>query len=134
MIKIHQPMLLMFLAISLLMPFSAFAQTSTERDSQFVIKIKNKIAEIGTEPNRKVKIRLNDGAKLKGYITEIKDDHFSMFDKTSGKVVDVEYPKVVEVKRDAVPKALKVIGITALATGVVVGILTILGLAAARYD
>ena len=116
------------------MPFSAFAQNSNDRDSLFVIKIKNKIAEIGTEPNRKVKIRLNDGTNLKGYITEIKDDYFSMLDKNSGKVLSVEYPKVVEVKRDGVPKALRVIGITALATGVVIGILTVLGLVAARYD
>lgn len=107
--------------------FSVSAQTATDKDSRLVLNIKNTVAKVGTEPNRKIKVKLKDGTKLKGYITEIKDDYFALLDDKSGKVISVQYLQAVEAKRDGLPKyATALIGAGVLLGGLLA--LTAIGL------
>ncbi len=84
-----------------------FAQTANDRDARRIIKIKNKVAEINTEPRRKIKVTLETGTKIKGYITEIRDDHFSVLDSKSGKLTQIEYSQVSEAERDGISRLAK---------------------------
>lgn len=106
---------------------SVFAQAQNDRDSRLALNIKNTVARVGTEPNRKIKVKLRDGTKLKGYITEIKDDYFALLDDKSGKIVSVQYSQAAEAKRDGLPKfATALIGGGVLIGGLL--ILTAVGL------
>lgn len=105
----------LFCAVSL-------AQTQVGQNSRATINIKNTVAKVGTEPNRKIKVTLNDGTKLKGYITEIKDDYFALLDTKSGKVVSVEYVRVAEVKRDGLSKIATIFITFGVVMGVAIGL------------
>lgn len=119
--------LIYVLTIILSIHFSIFAQTSNDKDLRLILKVKNTVAKVGTEPNRKIKVKLKDGTKLKGYITEIKDDNFALLDTKSGKVISVNYAQVLEAKRDGLSKlAVSLIGAGALFGGLFA--LTFIGL------
>ena len=130
MFKKYSALILIISAIHIFVQFSAFAQTQNDKDLRLVLNVKNTIARVGTEPNRKLKVRLRDGTKLKGYITEIKDDHFALLDTKSGKVVSVEYSQVSEARRDGLSRFATAL----IATSVVFGGLMTLGLIAARSE
>lgn len=92
-----------------------------------VLNVKKTVAKVGTEPNRKIRVSLKNGTKLKGYITEIKDDYFALLDDKSGKVVSVQYSEAIEAKRDGLPKfATALIGGGILIGGLMA--LTLIGL------
>ncbi len=107
MFKKYLTLTLTVLIMNLFFVHSAFSQTQDDKNSQFVIKIKNKVAEINTEPRRKIKVTLETGTKIKGYITEIRDDHFSVLDSKSGKLSQIEYSQVSEVGRDGISRLAK---------------------------
>ena len=122
MFKKYVTLTLTVLTISLFLFFSAFAQTQNDKDSRLVLNVKNTVAGVGTERNRKIKITLKDGTKLKGYITEIKDDYFALLDTKTGKVTSVQYSQVVEAKRNGLPTYAKAL----IGGGILAGSLIVL--------
>lgn len=121
MFKKYLTILLVTLIIQSLLCLSAFAQTPDDRNSRLALNIKNSVAKVGTEPNRKLRVKLKDGTKLKGYITEIKDDYFALLDDKSGKIVSVQYSQAAEAKRDGLPEFAKaLIGGGALIGGIII--------------
>lgn len=125
MFKKYLTLTLTVLIMNLFFGISAFAQTQNDKDSRLVLNVKNTVARVGTEPNRKIKITQKDGTKLKGYITEIKDDYFTVLDTKSGKVVTVDYSQVAEAKPDISFNFGKTIGKAALSTGIAIAVVTI---------
>ncbi|MGI8467446.1 MAG: hypothetical protein ACR2N3_03250 [Pyrinomonadaceae bacterium] len=121
MFKKYLTLALTILTANLFLGVSINAQTQNDRDSRLVLNVKNTVAGVGTEPNRKIKITLKDGTKLKGYITEIKDDYFALLDTKSGKVTSVQYSQVVEAKRDGLSRFAK----SLIASGVGFGLIFI---------
>lgn len=130
MFKKYLTVILTVLTINAFLSVPAFAQTANAKDSRLVLNVKNTVARVGTEANRKIKVQLKNGTKLKGYITEIKDDYFALLDTKSGKVVSVDYAQVLTAKRDGLSKFAAVL----IATGVAMGGLIVLGAAAANSE
>ena len=119
MLKKYLTLTLTILIMNLFFGISAFAQTQNDKDSRLVLNIKNTVAGVGTEPNRKIKITLKDGTKLKGYVTEIKDDNFVLVDKKKGKAAALRYSQVGKAKSDGFSK-ITAIFVAAAVTGAVV--------------
>ena len=71
-------------------------QTQDDKDAKLVEKIKKETAKLGV--NEKVKVKLKDGTKLKGYITEIKDQYFVV--TNNGQSTTIQYSQAKQVKID----------------------------------
>jgi ABC-type amino acid transport substrate-binding protein len=61
-------------------------------------KIKARVTRIGTGKRAAVRVQLKDNTKLKGYIGEIAQDHFSLVDPKHGTVTPVPYEHVQQIK------------------------------------
>ena len=74
------------------------ARTPTEKDARFVEKVKAGVAKLGTGKQALVKVKLRDGTKLAGYISEANENSFVIVDAKSGASTSVAYPNVTQVK------------------------------------
>ena len=94
MLKKTLSMLLVVLVINLAALPSVFANGSNpEKEAKFAAKVKAEILKLGAGTESKVKIKLKDGTKLKGYLSEISETGFVVTDET-GKSNTVPYPSV----------------------------------------
>ena len=73
----------------------AFAATKEEK---FAEKVKTGIAKLKTGEQAKVKLKLKDGTKLEGYITESNENGFVVMNTKTNKAVSVDYSQVKQVK------------------------------------
>ena len=72
-----------------------FAETKEEK---FTVKVKTEIAKLGTGTDAKIKVKLKDGTKIKGYLMEAGEDQFIVMNSKTGQAVPVAYPQVGQVK------------------------------------
>ena len=89
--------------------FAAPRTYAQGRDAKSAAKLREKVAEIGTGPRAQVLVKLYDGVKVRGHISEIADDHFTATDKKSG-AVQVQYAQVKSLKERYIPKWMKYTG------------------------
>jgi hypothetical protein len=76
------------------------ASTRAEKQAQLADRIKTGIAKLGTGKQALVKVKLRDGTKLAGYISEANENSFVIVDAKSGVSTSVAYPNVTQVKGD----------------------------------
>ena len=112
------------LLTNLICAASASAATNSDKDAQFIEKVRTSIAKLGTGPDARVEIKLRDGTRLKGYIRETSDEGFVVIDSKSGREQTVTYPQVKKVTGNNLSKGAQI----AIAAGIVVGVLLVLGL------
>ncbi len=74
------------------------AAAKAENDGEFAGKVKTNVAKLGTGRNAKIKVKLKDGSKLKGYVSELKDSSFVVVNEKSGTETEVEFVQVKQVK------------------------------------
>ena len=121
MMKKYAMFLLFTLAINMVSGYSITAQ-SQNSDAESLRKLKVKVAKIYSQRRGKIIVKYNDGTKLKGYLTEVKDDNFGITETKTGNVTNIQYAQVKSVNRDAIPPAAKFL----IGFGVVSGGLLIL--------
>lgn len=94
-----------------------FAQDSETRAAQ---KIKIRVARIGTG-GKVIEVKFKDKTKIKGYITEIKEDSFVLVSKKNGASTDISYDKVKNVQpiMETYRKVLLGVAVGALAIGII---------------
>lgn len=83
------------------------ASTKAEKEAQFVEKVKAGINTLGTGPEARVEVRLRDKRKLKGYVSEAAEDHFTVVDAKTGVATAVPYPQVKVVKGNNLSEGAK---------------------------
>jgi hypothetical protein len=74
------------------------ASTRAEKEAQLADKIKTGIARLGTGKQALVKVKLRDGTRLAGYISEANENSFVIVDAKTGNSTTVAYPNVTQVK------------------------------------
>ncbi|MDT7541324.1 MAG: hypothetical protein QOE33_1228 [Acidobacteriota bacterium] len=80
-------------------------------DAKSVEKVKRKVAEIGTAKGEFVEVKLRDGSKKIGYISEIADDHFRLTDNKSSTATKIAYADVKQIRRTRITsKTINVLG------------------------
>lgn len=72
-----------------------FAST---KEDKFAEKVKTEVAKLGTGKEAKIKVKLKDGTKIKGYISEINENQFVVMNSKTGQAVPVAYPQVGQAK------------------------------------
>ncbi len=85
--------LLMFSANSTII----FAQTSADKDASNAEKIKAKILKRGTGEKKKIKVKMLDGTKMKGYISAAGEDSFTLTDSKTKESTVIAYRDVSDV-------------------------------------
>jgi hypothetical protein len=91
------------------MQISIAAQTN--QDISRVEKIKGDVAKRGTGKKARVKVKLQNGSKLKGYITQAGDDSFTLTDSKTKQDTTLAYRDVTQVKKQGGLSALTMVGI-----------------------
>ena len=100
----------------------AYASSKEETRARFAEKVKEGIGRLGTGPEARVEVKLRDGKKLKGYISEAGENSFVIVDAKSGAASTVPYPQVKQVTGNNLSKGAKI----AITVGIVVGLLFLL--------
>jgi len=77
---------------------TAVASTRAEKEAHLADKVKAGIAKLGTGKQAIVKVKLRDGTKLAGYISEANENSFVIVDCKTGISTTVAYPNVTQVK------------------------------------
>jgi hypothetical protein len=114
------------------MPVAAAAtlvavKTQAERDVQTLEEVKVKVARLGIGEKARVTVKLKDGTKMKGYISQVKDDEFIVRDRKTDEPSVVRYRDVARVESNRGHSTARNIAIgTAVGVGSVLTVLAIL--------
>lgn len=100
---------MIFLLINLVMAPAVWGSETKEKGAKLEEKVKSGIAKLGTGTESKVKLKLKDGTKIKGYISEISEDQFVVKNEKTGESVNVAYSRVKQVKGNNLSKQTAII-------------------------
>ena len=75
------------------------AQAQTSRDAELAAKARAKVAKIGVGQNAKVEVKLQDESRIKGYVSEVQQDSFTVVERDTGVSRTVAYADAADVKR-----------------------------------
>ena len=78
--------------------FYSTAMANTVQEARFAEKVKAKIAKLGVGSYIKVKVKLKDGTKLKGYVRAIKDSSFIVMNEKTATAIEVPYLQIKQFK------------------------------------
>lgn len=109
MLKTYSTLMLIGLIINLAFSSFVFAQDAETKTAE---KNKVKVAKLGTG-GRLIEVKLKDDTKIKGYITEIKDDSFVLVGKKNAASTNISYAQVRKIQV-VVPPALIIAGIAGI--------------------
>ena len=110
----------------------AAKKTQAERDAQTLEQVKVKVARLGIGERARATVKFKDGTKLKGYISEVKDDGFVVRDRKTDAPTVVLYRDVARVESNRGHSTARNVTI-----GVVVGVgavLTVLAVLISTLD
>lgn len=77
-----------------------------------IAKIKSELSKRGIGEKAKVKIELNDGREIKGYVAEMNADNFVIADSKTNSRTTINYNEVKKVKKQGF-SSLKILGFAA---------------------
>jgi preprotein translocase subunit SecF len=100
---------------------AAASKSKAEKEAVFVARLKEGVAKLGTGTAARVEVKLKDKTKLKGYVSEVGDEAFTVVDAKTGTSTRVAYPQVQKVKGHNLSTGAKV----AIGLGAVVAVLVI---------
>ncbi|MGH9949703.1 MAG: hypothetical protein ACRD6X_21250 [Pyrinomonadaceae bacterium] len=89
---------LSLLFLNLAITPSILASGNSEKEAKFAEKVKLNIRKLGTGKDTNVKLKLRDGTKIKGYVTEVSDEEFVVVESNTGQTVTVSYTSVKQVR------------------------------------
>jgi len=98
------------------------AQSNTDNALE---KIKANVHRRGTGEKSKVVVKMKDGTRLKGYISQTGEDSFNLTDSKTKQTNAVAYRDVAQVKKQGLSKGAKIaigVGIAAAVTISLIGV------------
>ena len=125
MFKKYLTLILTVLVINLSLSSVAFADTKIEKDAKFAQKVKTEITKLGTGTEAKIQVKLKDGTKLKGYVSNIGEESFSVTDEKTGASTEVPYPNAKQIKGNNLNKGIKI----AIGVGIAIAVIFVVGYA-----
>lgn len=114
--------LLAVLFANIAYPSRAFAVDKPEKEAQLAQKVKIEIAKLGSGSDARVEIKLRDKTKLKGHISEVRNESFVVVDDKTRTATTVSYPQVKQVKGNNLSTGVKI----AIGVGIFIGVLLLL--------
>lgn len=113
--------MLIGLVFNLALVNTAKAESKPDKKARLAEKVKEGVNKLGTGEAARVEVKLYDGAKIKGYIKEIKDDSFTVFNTKTNAEQNVPYPQVKQIKGHNLSTSAKI----AIGLGILAGVLLI---------
>lgn len=95
----------------------SFANT---KDEVIAEKVKTEIVKFGIGQDAKVKIKLKDGTKIKGYIAEANENQFVVMDSKTSQPIPVSYSQVKQAKGNNLSTGVKIAIGVAVFFGVII--------------
>lgn len=86
---------------------SAQSQTS-ETEAQRAEQVRTEIAKLGTGPDARIKLKLQDNSKVEGYVSEAGADSFVVVNPKNGVATTVAYPQVGTAKGNNLSQGAKI--------------------------
>jgi hypothetical protein len=83
------------------------APAQSSADAQTVEKVRLKVAKMGLGDKAKVTVRMKDGRKIKGFVTQAGDKDFTVRDRKTGDPTLILYDDVVKVEDNRGRSTLK---------------------------
>ncbi len=114
---------LTFLILNLSLSSVAFAETKAEKEAKFAQKVKTQITKLGFGTDAKVEVKLKDGKKLKGYVSNIGEESFSVTNEKTGVISEIPYPNAKQIKGNNLSTGVKI----AIGVGIILIVLAIIG-------
>lgn len=111
-------------------PMTGTEQVQKQEAAQ-VAKTRTKLQKRGTGEKSQVRVRLVNGAEVKGYVSKIEESSFTVTDKKTGQTTTVPYSDVRKIQGPATSKGAK---IALVAVGVAVVVLVAIGVAVGHAD
>ena len=108
MFKKYLNLILAILLINLSLTTFALGETTAEKEAKFAEKVKTQIIKLGTGKESKVEVKLKDGTKLKGYVSQVNENSFIVTDEKTGTSTEVSYPQAKQVKGNNLSTGVKV--------------------------
>lgn len=101
------------------------------RETPQAAKIKAKVQKRRTGEKSQVKVRLVNGAEVKGYVSKIEESSFTVTDKKTGQISTIPYTDVEKIRGPGLSKGGK---IALVVVGVAVVALVAIGVAVGHAD
>ncbi len=101
------------------------AQTKSDNSASTVEKIKTNVLRRGIGEKKRVRIKMLDGTKMKGYISQTGEDSFNLTDSKTKQTTTVAYRDVAQVKGQGLSNGAKIVigvGIAAAVTVSLIGV------------
>jgi small nuclear ribonucleoprotein (snRNP)-like protein len=90
--------------------------------------VKAQMRKIGIGESSVVRVKLNDGTELRGYLSQIENDSFTITDKATNKATSVSYGDVrsLKLKGKGLPTGAKVLIVVGIGVAVTAGVIAYL--------
>jgi hypothetical protein len=111
------------LVLNLSLATLAAAETPEAKAAKRAEKVKANITKLGTGKDARIEVKLDNGTKLKGYVSQINDTSFVVA-TDNGTTAEVPYPQAKQVKGNNLSTGAKI----AIGAAIVFGVLLIIGL------
>lgn len=85
------------------------AQTRADNDAANIAKIKADVAKRGTGENKRVKVVRRDGTKLRGFISQVSEDSFTLTDSKTRQNNSIAYRDVKRLQKSGYSKGDKIV-------------------------
>ena len=126
MFKKYLTVILAVLVINLSLSAVAFGETKEEKEAKFAEKVKANISKLGTGKDARIEVKLKDGTKLKGYISQANENSFVLMDEKTAVPTEVPYPATKQIKGNNLSAGVKI----AIGIGIFLAIFFIIGVTA----
>ena len=123
MFKKYLTVILAVLVINLSLSAVAFGETKEGKEGKFAEKVKANVTKLGTGKDARVEIKLKDGKKLKGYVTQVNESSFVVMDEKTVTPTEVPYPQTKQIKGNNLSTGLKI----AIGVGIALAVILIIG-------
>lgn len=89
-----------FVLIGLVLNLACYSTVlaNPEKEDKFVTKLKTALLKLGTGPEARIQVKLKDKTKLKGYVSEINENSFVVFENKTNAATQIPYSQVRQVK------------------------------------
>ena len=104
---------------------SISAQTNTGNNAATVEKIKANVTKRGTGEKARVNVKMLNGTKMKGFISQAGDDSFTLTDSKTKQTSTLAYSDVAQVKKQGLSTGAKIligVGVGVAVTAVVLAV------------
>ncbi|HEX7999831.1 MAG TPA: hypothetical protein VF528_15700 [Pyrinomonadaceae bacterium] len=127
MLKKYVSLFLVLLLTNVFLVVPAQARTRTVKQEQTVEEIKIKVAKLGVGAKARATVRMKDGTKIKGYITEARDNDFVIRDRKTNEPHVINYTDVAKVEKNSGHSTARNLALgIGIGAGAVLGILALL--------